>query len=361
MIRMGKMLVLGLATVVVCGSSVWASWAYVAPELSTLQAEAIVVGKMTDVDKAAGTGTIVVSRVLKGDPKLQKAPARFSAMPPGGMRHSAMMTYPEGREGVWLLLASKKDENGAYRLNYPGLYRRTQDITRVQAEISLADRLAWSKPVGGLSAATLVHNPRHAKFRLLYFLVKNVSDKAVRIPILRGDDQARIVIESPDGTKKVLVNNKGKVEDRFAKAMYFPELPPGQVSCLRWQMGVNSGTMDKPGVYTITMSYKNTFDGRNLKMGNVWTGTIAPPPLRYDASVAVPMVDACAAALKAVAERLPEGRREFGPKPIRGAEVKGGAWQIEIVASPEQGIRGAKVTVDAATGEVKQVQVIRNP
>jgi hypothetical protein len=294
--RIPKIAVLwALPALLSLASQALASWAYVAPELYVDEAEAIVVGKMTRVEKYEGTGVIAVTEVIKGDPDLKEVKARFSALPrpvkDGAMVwRSDTISYPEGREGVWILLAAHRDENGAYALNMPNVSYRTEDAQKVRDMLAELERQPWSEPVKGLAARTLFHRPPNAPFGMLHLAVRNAGEEPLRVSDYHGHRLVEAVIVEPDGTKRNVDLYSSLESRRLAppKVDDFPLLRPGERRYVVFRYGFNTGPLDKQGVYEFRLTYRNTHDGSGLEIENVWTGEVAAPVVKFENLPAAP-------------------------------------------------------------------------
>ena len=267
-----------------------ASWAYVAPETYFDEAEAIVVGKMTQVQKYEGTGVIAVTQVLKGDegPAPMKVRVRFSAVPKprkDGMtaHQSDTIAFHEGQEGIWLLIPRLRDETGTYRVNMPLLHYDRHGVERVSRMIAARKALPWGEPVDGLAVRALVHRQQPQARRVhIYLAVKNVSGEPMRVSDWRGHKLIQATIVAPDGTVRQLDLYSFLQLMRLAapKRTDFPELAPGEVRYVSFRSGFGAGPLEKEGVYEVRLSYTNRDNGEALKLANVWTGTITAPPVK---------------------------------------------------------------------------------
>lgn len=255
-----------------------ASWAYVAPETYLDEAELVVVGKMTQVNSEAGTGVIAITEVLKGDADAKQAQVSFSAVPRRQdgrpiMMHSAMITYAEGADGVWVLVGNMRDANGRYRLNTPGLHYQPQQVERVRVMLALLKEQPWGEPADGLCARTLVHRTRGTvNWALVHFAVKNVSDAPISIP---GGMRVRAVLTGLDEGPKVLVD--GSITNRPGAEPAPVKIAPGEARYVVYRYGVNTGQL-QPGAYTVSvsLSYPKA-DGEQ----DVWAGELAAPGVKF--------------------------------------------------------------------------------
>ena len=277
----------GMLVLAWCAAGGFASWVYMAPELYLDEAEAVVVGKMTNVDAEKGTGTIAVSEVLKGDEDLKEVKARFSAMPKSKdgvvMMRSTAIVYRQGQDGVWVLLRTSRNDEGAYAVNLPWLHYDAVQTEEVKKHLAELAQRPWSEPVGGLSASTLVHQRPGAEDNpLIYVALKNVSDEPIRVSDYRGQRLLGVAIIEPDGARREPDLYSYLVMIRLAPPTVkdLPELAPGEVRYVAFRQGVSSGPLVKEGLYTVLATYRNTDDGKTQKLANVWTGEVSAPPVQ---------------------------------------------------------------------------------
>jgi hypothetical protein len=256
-----------------------ASWAYVPPEILMADADAVVVGKMTQVDKAAGTGVVSVSEVLKGPKELKEAKVKFSPMPPGGPVHSAMISFNDGQKGVWIL--QKKDASGAYPLNHPLLHQDKSKLDAVKAQLVALESRKWSEPVNGLAASCLVSLTPGANTAMGFVFVKNTGDRPVRVNNYIGARTLEVTVVAPDGTETRLDLYAWLAAAllRAAQASDFPELAPGAARNVAPQHF--SIPLGQKGEYQVKVTYSNTADGKGLGLKDVWTGKIVVPEVTF--------------------------------------------------------------------------------
>jgi hypothetical protein len=274
-------LVVGCFAVLACWATpVQASWAYVPPEILMADADAVVVGKMTQVDKVAGTGVVAVTEVLKGPKDLKKANVKFSAMAGGGLMHSAMITYNNDQEGIWIL--QKKDAGGAYPLNYPLLRQDMGKRDAVKASLAALANRKWSEPVDGLSASCLVSAGPAPKSAMGFVFVKNVGKDAVRVNSYLGARTLEVTVVAPDGTetKPDLYSWMARARLRAPQATDYPELAPGAARLVGPQYGF-AIPLDKDGEHKVKVTVSNADDGKALGLKNVWVGKIVVPEAAF--------------------------------------------------------------------------------
>ncbi|MBM4036621.1 MAG: hypothetical protein FJ291_33210 [Planctomycetes bacterium] len=256
-----------------------ASWAYIPPEILMADADAVVVGKMTQVDKAAGTGVVAVSEVLKGPKGLKEAKVKFSAMPAGGPIHSAMISYSNGQEGVWIL--QKKDAAGAYPLNYPLLHQDNSKLDAVKAQLAALESRKWSEPVNGLAASCLVSLAPGANAAMGFVSVKNVGERPVRVNTYIGARTLEVTVVEPGGAEKQLdlYGWLAAARIRAPQASDYPELAPGAARNVGPQHF--SIPLGKKGEHKLKVTFSNPDDAKALGLKDVWTGRIIVPEVTF--------------------------------------------------------------------------------
>ncbi|MBM4043189.1 MAG: hypothetical protein FJ290_32275 [Planctomycetes bacterium] len=275
---------IGLVVACCVGFACWtapaaASWAYVPPEILMADADAVVVGKMTQVDKAAGTGVVAVSEVLKGPKELKEAKVKFSPMPAGGLVHSAMISFNDGQEGIWIL--KSKDASGAYPLNYPLLRQDKSKLDAVKAQLAALESRKWSEPVNSLAASCLVSLTPGGDTATGFVSVKNVGDRPVRVNTYVGARTLAVTVVAPDGTgaQLDLYSWLERARLRAPQASDYPELAPGAARNVGPQHF--SIPLGKKGEYRVKVTLSNADDAKTLGLKGVWTGKITVPEVTF--------------------------------------------------------------------------------
>ena len=204
-------------------------WAWTHPQILVDQADYVVLGTITDVNKEAGQANIKVEETLKG-PAKEKIPVKFSPLKTdGGMVISdSDIRYGEGMKGIWIL--DRPDDKGRHDLTYPLRRMQVEELDKVKALVANFNAIKWSKPVNGLAAAVRAVRPQISpdpvKQYDLSIAVKNVSDKPITV---NPHGKFSLKIEGPDGG----------VEPLPVEAVPFRtwvELKPGQVTYIGWPL-----------------------------------------------------------------------------------------------------------------------------
>lgn len=254
-----------------------ASWAYIPPVVLIAEADAVIVGKMTQVDRAAGTGVLVVEKVLLGPAELKEAKVKFSPMPPGGLIHDAMVSYDDGQEGIWIL--RNKDKAGVYPMDYPMLHMGKAQLAEVERLVKIVQESKWSEPVEGLAATCIVAPAARRSPHTAYVFVKNTTDKPIRLNHHIGAKLIEAVVVAPDGKAATLdlygYLARGRVAD--PKPADYRELPAGGVVIVGPREGFRMPLTDQPGEHKLRVTYANTDDGSGAEIKDVWTGKIVLP------------------------------------------------------------------------------------
>ena len=260
-------------------SSAVASRRHVAPDVFLDEAEAVVAGEMASVDAQAGTGVIVVSEVLKGDEGIEQARVRFDPEPAPETLPlvQGIISFREGEEGIWVLLRANRDEEGFYRLDHPSLCYSTRDAPELRERLAeLAKKRYWYSS-GAVAASVFVEDvpPPLDRRPVVYFAVKNVGDKPLRVCDSREAGVFEASLYGPRGEERTLdlCQYLRKHEPPVQKD--FPELAPGEVRYIGFRYGVRLRDLPAPGSYVLTVTYSNQDDAKEPGLSNVWTGAVA--------------------------------------------------------------------------------------
>ena len=281
---------LALCVVLLAARAALAERVYVAPETYLDEAQAIVIGKMTNVDAEEGTGEIAVTDMVRGDKELRHVAARFGKRPKpqGGVAlimEDGPVTYEEGQEGIWLLRPRDRDEHGTYDLGEYHLFYDLDQLDHLKETMAALEKLPWGEPVGGLAARTLVHAPPWPNQRLIYVAVKNVSEKPLRISDYIGHRALAVTLVLPDGTEQPieLYEFLQRVKLKAPEQKDYPVLAPGDVRYVGFWAGISTGNLTLKGVYRVKASYSNADKGGAVLGYDVaWTGTVNAPEVTFE-------------------------------------------------------------------------------
>lgn len=287
--------VFGIVFAVLAASTIQAMRVYVPPEVYVDRASYIVLGTMKNVDKRKGTGTIKIKRFLKGKMDTDTVDVRFrkkkkqkkKKRKKGGLTiHSRPnlrgRAYREGQRGIWFLMPSAKGDDGRYKVSDNAYYRKPAAANGIMKTIKSLKRLPWSKPVEGLSARALVHQQGQARYRLVYLVLKNTSDKSMIVNRSSYHTQVKVTVHEPQRNMRTLDLTHNKKDNPIKKA-FFIRLKPGESRYIPYKHGVNSGKLDKPGEYNISVCYTNKYDGSKAGLKDeapVWTGRVCAPTVK---------------------------------------------------------------------------------
>ena len=283
-----------------------ASWAYVPLEVTMLQADLVVAGKIERLTRGIqqsgrpyDVGVIRPKMVLKGvlgeDKEVRLA---WPSKVPGRPELGTTIRYSVGQEGVWILTADKKLP--IYWATYPTNYQPQQNFADVKKKFDSLKKIPWGKAVDGLQLGMIVEQKdmRKAKVQVkgkpikaisqlsVYPLLRNVANDPLQVVNNPLDQQIALTFKGPDG-KPIDVNLYGNQPKRTIplRAHNFIELFNGEISPVAY--GYTLPMLTEAGNYSIELSFNNQRDGAALKIDNVWKGTTAAPTI----SIAVPAKD----------------------------------------------------------------------
>ncbi len=281
----------GVAGIVVVASAIntWASFAYQAPEVALDQAEAVVIGTMTQVDAEKGTGSIQVKEVIKGDKNLKSIPARFSARPkPRKITtkdgKTRIMMAPrmcgaayrkEGQSGIWVL--GGKDKNKRYWVTGPRSFLPVNQLPKVKSMLAKLAKRQWTKPVDGLSLSIVIHRMGNDVSYLAYTVFRNTGDKPLRIPTRADTASFKLILNSPGGKAKTIFDTRQLRLMRQKASSRQKILQPGQSAYIFSTYGINLGRLDETGKYIVEATYENHNDGSKIESKptkHYWTGSL---------------------------------------------------------------------------------------
>jgi len=294
------LLIVVLATGLVAAAPALASWAWLASEDRIVEADVVVVGKITavregfeDGNRKFVLGEIQVAEVLKGDKKLKKADLAWTQP----MRNDGDIGYSKDQEGVWIL--RKHKDKDCYTANYPSDYQKSDQKDRLAAIARSLESLAWGKAVDGLQLSlavrvspTSAHDGDSATLRLttdplktemakveFVFLVKNTSDKPLRYCNWLGDPPCSISLTTPTGKPEIdLYPHRDQVKGMKLTAENFALVGPGQTRvAYRWTYDLTDA-----GTYKATGGFAGKQDGKDLGVESVWTNKLESSPLTVE-------------------------------------------------------------------------------
>ena len=299
-----------LAVLFIPAASVLACWAYTPIEHRLLDADMVVVGKIVSVKdgprvgkRAHALGRIAISEVLKGDKAVKEVGLLWPAPPktvrkvgPGGKPvlqiASAMSTdirFKQGQDGVWLLRRDKKHD--AYWATYPGDCQPKAKRAEVAGKLERLTNLPWGEAVNGLQVAavtipakgptrgTIAPKGKTTSGLLLQVYLRNASAKPLYVNTHMGSMPVRAEAAAANGGKTELALFP-RMKPTPARKPAFMALKPGQIiPMFRYADGQPVPALPTAGAHQLTVTYRNREDGKQHKLGNVWTGEIAAKPV----------------------------------------------------------------------------------
>lgn len=279
--RILMLIVLAVALLIPC--SAWGMWAWTDPQVLVDQADYVVQGTITDVNREAGQANIEVEETLKGTAK-KKIPVKFAPVKEAGgmiLSDSSEIRYGEGMKGIWIL--DRPDANGRYDLSYPPRRMQVEELNQAKALVADFNNIKWSKPVNGLVAAVRAHRPsvqnKPVSMFDLYLVVKNVSDKRLFVQAAGGAMTMNFKLQGPQGERLI-----GLPETFRAVPEKTVRLDKDQMIYVGfdWPAGLSTGELKQDARYTVTGFY--TYQSDKLKNITEWMGTIQTEPLELKLS-----------------------------------------------------------------------------
>ncbi len=254
---------------------------YIPPAVLIDKADIVVVGKVSKIDDTgAGEGRefaiIDVREVLKGDPKLKSVRQLQRALK--GARLSHRVSVHLGEQGIFIL--NKVPGTDAYRIGHPSQVVVFSDKNEKEVLASykklVEERL---KLVGGKEVNGLVARAEAVKEGgqwIVRFSLKNVSDKPITICAWIGGRHLEVKWIGPDGKaieSKIYDWMKAARIRGLAREDFVTIAPGGVIFIGAHGIAHNGIAFDLPeGESKITISYVNKADGKEFKIGGVWTG-----------------------------------------------------------------------------------------
>ena len=148
------------------------------------------------------------------------------------------------------------------------------------------------KSVDGISAGlrpatletTMSPSGNNAEPIVCRFVVKNVSDKPLKLNLYDWQEEHLVLdVRGPDGQSVRIAPLPGKAKIRDHLAGDYPTLAPGGATGIPLgfpgKIGWKMVSILKPGVYTVTATYKNTAEQKHKLAAGCWVGEATSAPL----------------------------------------------------------------------------------
>ena len=268
-----------------------ASWGHVPQEIRIMRSDLVVIATITELGKTIehngrryNVGVLKLTTTLHGKPKKKGEihlawPERFES--------PTDLVYRVGQKGIWVL---KSDENlPIYWATYPTDYQPMEKLADLRKNLDNVKKMKWGKAKNGLQVGLVVER-RDRVFNVpvqgivqltVYPLLKNASDKPMRVLDHSHDRPVSISFQDPDGTPiDVNLYGFGPMRDVTPKPFRFKTVSPGSFHAP--QFGFPLPVCTKSGKYTIKLVYKNKRDGRPQDIDRVWRGQAGSAAIKVE-------------------------------------------------------------------------------
>lgn len=265
-------------------------------------ADLIVAGQVTDIKPGFppfDNAVVKVTKVMKSLPGFGQPKTVVIAQPAAQSPltvSTSLNRFSVGQEGIWFL--TRDPGHQAFWAKHPNHFRPNQVKVQVQVAelVKTRAKLPEGKAVNGLVARAEIGQqmpaadfPNYAATNNeVRFSLKNVSEKPITICNFPGHQPLKVDWAGPKGQLKS-GHYQGVAKAKLVLTKdSFVTIPPGGVRFIGPRAGEAGIWFQAPlapaGQHRITISFSfaNPEEGKQLQIGNVWTGTVTANEVRFE-------------------------------------------------------------------------------